>query len=116
VIAAPGNTASNEVTITSQGTLQITNLVIQNVAGGAGRAAVQRLAAGTGQTPEDLLVENLGTLTDQEYTFNTPMVFTSGQELILSVDCQADQPACDVGIYYTGPMTEPASDTTTTFP
>ena len=49
-------------------------------------------------------MENLGALTDQEYTFATPIVFTSGQQLILSVDCQADQPACDVGIYYTGPL------------
>ncbi len=44
------------------------------------------------------------------------MVFTSGQQLILSVDCQGEQSACDVGIYYTGPLTQPQSDTTTTFP
>jgi len=116
VVVAPGTTGNNAITIPSHATLQIADLVIQNVGGGAGRARVQRLAAGTGQTAQDLLVENLGTLTDQEYTFATPVVFTSGQQLILSVDCQADQPACDVGIYFTGPLTEPVSDTTTTFP
>jgi hypothetical protein len=36
--------------------------------------------------------------------------------MILSVDCQANQPACDVAIYYTGPLTQPSTDTTTTFP
>jgi hypothetical protein len=61
-------------------------------------------------------VENLASLNDQEYRFDTPVVLTSGQQLILAVDCQANQPACDVGIYYTGPLTEPAADTTTTFP
>jgi hypothetical protein len=116
VVAGPGSTASNSVTMLPHSTLQITDIVIQNVSGQAGRARVQRLAAGPGQAPEDLLVENLGTLNDQEYRFDTPIVFTSGQQLILSVDCQADQPACDVGIYYTGPLTEPAADTTTTFP
>jgi hypothetical protein len=116
VVAAPGTTGSNAITLAPHSTLQITDIVIQNVSGEAGRARVQRLVAGAGQTPQDLLVENLGTLTDQEYTFNTPVVFTSGQKLILSVDCQANQPACDVGIYYTGPLTQPAADTTTTFP
>jgi hypothetical protein len=114
VVAAPGTTASNSITINSQSSWQITDLVIQNVAGGAGRARVQRL--GPTQPATDLLVENLGTLTDQEYRFGTPIVFTSGQQLVLSVDCQGNQPACDVGIYFTGPLTQPVSDTTTTFP
>src|SRR6185437_5143938 len=96
VVAAPGAAASNAITMAPKSTLQITDLVIQNVSGQAGRARVQRLAAGPGQTPQNLLVENLGTLTDQEYRFGTPIVLTSGQQLILSVDCQANQPACDV--------------------
>ena len=114
VIVAPGTTASNAITLASKSTLQITDLVIQNVAGGAGRARVQRIAPG--QAPQDLLVENLGTLTDQEFRFTTPIVFTSAQQLVLSVDCQANQPACDVGIYFTGPLTQPVTDTTTTAP
>jgi hypothetical protein len=115
VVVAPGTSGSNSITLASHSTLQITDLVIQNVSGQAGRARVQRLGAGAGQTAQNLLVENLGTLTDQEFRFATPVVFTSGQQLILSVDCQANQPACDVGIYYTGPLTQPQSDTTTTF-
>lgn len=115
VVVAPGTSGSNSYTIPLHGTLQITDLVIQNVSGQAGRARVQRMGAPAGSTAQDLLVENLGTLTDQEFRFTTPVIFTSGQQLILSVDCQANQPACDVGIYYTGPLTQPQSDTTTTF-
>ncbi len=114
VIAAPGTTGTNSITINPKSTLQITDLVIQNVAGGAGRARVQRI--GPTQPAQDLLVENLATLTDQEYRFGTPIVFTSGQQLVLSVECQANQPACDIGIYFTGPLTQPVTDTTTTFP
>jgi hypothetical protein len=77
---------------------------------------VERLSPGPGQTPQPLLVENLGTLTDQEYQFGSPMVFTSGQELILSVDCGGSDLTCEVGIYFTGPLTQPAADTTTTHP
>jgi hypothetical protein len=116
VVAAPGTTSSNSITVPSHGTLEITNLVFQNVAGGAGRATVERLPAGPNQTPVVLLQEDMSTLNDQEYTFNTPIVFTSAQQLILSVNCGGDQPACDVGIYFTGPETIPSADTTTTFP
>jgi hypothetical protein len=74
------------------------------------------VAAGAGQPAQNLLVENLGNLTDQEYTFTTPIVFTSAQRLVLSVTCQGEQTTCDVGMYYTGPLTQPVADTTTTFP
>jgi hypothetical protein len=116
VVVAPGTTASNSITIGSQSTLQIADLIIQNIAGGAGRVAVERQLGGPGQSPQPLLVQNLGNLTDQEYTFASPMVFSSGQKLILSVNCEGDQAACDVGIYFTGPLTQPQSATTTTFP
>jgi hypothetical protein len=117
VVVPPGSSGSNSFTIPAQSTLQVTDLVIQNVSGGQlGRARIERLAPTPGATPVPLLVENLGSLTDQEYRFGTPMVFTSGQQMVLSVDCQPNQPACDIGVYYTGPLTEPSSDTTTTFP
>jgi hypothetical protein len=32
------------------------------------------------------------------------------------VDCGGSRSACDVGVYYTGPVTQPASATTTTIP
>jgi hypothetical protein len=113
VVVAPGATGTNSITIPAQSTLEIYNLVIQNVAGGAGRASLQRLPAGTGQTAQPLLVENLASLTDQEYSFTSPIKLLAGQKLILEVNCGGDQGACDVGVYYTGPFTEPAGDTAT---
>jgi hypothetical protein len=83
-------------------------VVLQNESGGAGRAQVQRLGPAAGQATT-LLVENLSTLHDQEYQFSTPIILTAGQQLALVVSCQADQPACAVGMYYTGQFTQPAT-------
>lgn len=117
VVAAPGATATSATPKVATGTtLTITNVVIQNISGNsqAGTARIERVVPG--QPTEDLLVENLGTLNDQEYTFNTPIYFYHDQQLQLRVDCAGDQGACDVGIYYTGPITQPQSATTTTIP
>jgi hypothetical protein len=116
VIAAPGTIATKSMTVPSHSTIEITNLVIQNVAGGAGQAAVERQLPGPNQSAQVLLAEDMATLNDQEYTFNTPIVFTSQQQIILSVDCGGGQTACDVAIFFTGPQTVPSASTTTTFP
>jgi hypothetical protein len=113
-IAPPGSTAFGKTQPVADGTtITITNLVIQNISGSAGTARIQRV---DGKTTQDLLVENLSTLTDQEYTFNTPIYFTHGEVLQLRVDCAGNQTACEVGVYYTGPITQPVQDTTTTLP
>ncbi len=113
MVAAPGTTDTNQITIPAQSTLQIYDLVLQNVSGGTGRASLERLPAGTGHTAQPLLVENLQNLTDQEYSFTSPIKLGPGQQLILSVNCGGEQAACDVGVYYTGPFTEPHGDTAT---
>jgi hypothetical protein len=116
VVAAPGSSAvSAAPAVASGSTLQLTNIVIQNASGSAGTAHVQRVLPNNGGT-QDLLVENLGTLTDQEYMFNTAIVFSHGQVLQLRVDCNGGQAACNVSMYYTGPITQPVADTTTTLP
>lgn len=94
-------------------TVEISDLVIENVSGAAGTARIERVAGGTTTV---LLVENLGTLNGQEYNFNPPISFTHTQQLQLEVNCQPNQTACNVNIYFTGPTTEPPSDTTTTVP
>lgn len=115
VVAAPGSTATDATQSVASGTyLELSDLVIQNVSGSSGVARIERVVPG--QPVQDLLIENLSELTDQEYTFSTPIVFTHDQQLQLRVDCSGDQTACDVGIYYTGPETQPASATTTTIP
>lgn len=114
-VAAPGSTATSaSKPIPSGTTLTITDMVVQNISGSSGTARIQRLVPG--QLPQNLLVENLANLTDKEYTFNTPMIFTHDQQIQLEVDCAGNQTACDVGIYYTGPVTQPQSSTTTTIP
>lgn len=114
-VAAPGSTALSDTSPVAPGTtLTVTNLVLQNVAGSAGTARIERLVPG--QPAQDLLVENLSNLTDQEFTFTTPIVFTHDEQMQLRVDCSGNQTACDVGAYYTGPITQPVSATTTTIP
>jgi type II secretory pathway component PulM len=114
-VSAPGSTATTAtIQIPAGTTLTITNLVLQNISGSGGTARIERLVPN--QPAESLLVENLNNLTDQEYNFNTPMVFSHDEQLALQVNCSGDQTACDVGVYYTGPITQPASSTTTTIP
>ena len=115
VVAAPGSTATNSAfTVPSGTTVQITNLVIENVSGSSGTARIQRLIPG--QATQDLLVANLANLNQQEFTFDTPMVFTHDQQMQLRIDCSGNQTACDVFVYYTGPQTTPSASTTTTIP
>jgi hypothetical protein len=107
VLVAPGNTGTSSWTVPNGDSLDITDVVIQNLSTGqAGVARVQRLPQGSASTP-DLLVDNLSTLNDEEFRFSTPIHFASLQQVVLSVDCQASQPACDVGLYYTGSLTKP---------
>jgi hypothetical protein len=116
VTAAPGSAATSAAPAVASGsTLQITDVVIENISGSAGTAHVERVLPNNAGT-QDLLVENLGTLTDQEYRFNTPVIFTHGQVLQLRVDCNGGQSACNVSMYFTGPLTQPVADTTTTLP
>lgn len=113
VVAGPGSTDTSATSPVASGTyLEITDLIIQNISGSAGVARIERVIPG--QPVQDLLIENLADLNDQEYTFSTPIVFTHDEQLELRVDCSGDQGACDVGIYFTGPVTQPASATTTT--
>jgi hypothetical protein len=94
--------------------MTITDIVLQNISGSSGTVRIERVIPG--QATQDLLVENLATLTDQEFMFNTPIYFYHDQQLQLRVDCNGNQTACNVGMYYTGPVTEPQSATTTTVP
>ena len=108
VTTAPNGTGSKSITVAPQNTLQITDLVLQNVSGEPGQAIVQRSAAGANARPVNLLVEDLRTLTDQEYQFATPIVLTGGEKLTLAVGCQSEsEHVCQVNLYFTGPLTQP---------
>jgi hypothetical protein len=102
-----GQTTTSTYTVPTGATLDITDLVFENVSGSNGRVRLQRIPSGANATPQTLLVEDLNTLTDQEYRFGTPIVLSAGQQLVLAVDCTANQPACQVNAFYTGSMTQP---------
>ena len=115
VIAAPGSMATSSTGLIAKGTtLNVADMVLQNVSGSAGTARVERVLS-TGAV-QDLMEVNLGTLTNQEFTFASPMQFTHDEQLQLRVDCQGNQTACDVGMYYSGTETQPASSAPTTVP
>jgi hypothetical protein len=107
VAPANGGTVSKSLSspMGAKSTLKITDLVIQNVAGQPGLASVQR-SPSTADAPRTLLIENLGTLTDQEYHFDgNPLVLNPGQTLTLAVTCTADAGFCEVNLYFTGLLT-----------
>jgi hypothetical protein len=118
VVAAPGSTSvSSTPPVAAGSTVTITDIVIQNISGATGTARISR--ATPKADPVQLLVENLANMTnppDQEFSFNTPIILTHDQTLQLRVDCAGAQSGCDVAIYFTGPLTQPQSDTTTTIP
>jgi hypothetical protein len=116
VVAAPGQQpppTGGPAPIPAHSKLQVTDIVIQNLGdGSSGIAQVERLVPNS--KPQVLLVENLATLTDEEFRFTTPIVFTPGQRIALQVQCAPGQGACEVHLYYTGPETVPPNMTTTT--
>lgn len=108
VTGPAGQTTQANYTVPAGSTLSVTDVVFENVSGTNGRVRFQRVPSGAGATPQNLLEEDLNNLTDQEYRFTTPMVFSAGQQLVLAVDCTSNQPACEVNLFYTGNFTQPA--------
>ncbi|MDQ6783007.1 MAG: hypothetical protein M3063_06120 [Actinomycetota bacterium] len=116
VVAAPGQQKSMSSPVVGPGsTLTVTDVVLENVGSGAGQVRVQR-TLGVNKS-QDLLVENLGRVgAGLEFRFNTPMQFTPGEAMTLLLACSGQEGACEAGVYYTGPFTQPIPTTTTTFP
>ncbi len=82
--------------------LSITDIVLQNPAGDSGTLTILR-----DQTP--LLVQQLDNFRDLDFHFITPLIFTAGQKLVLSIVC-ANKPvgttpaaACTPAGLFSGP-------------
>lgn len=73
--------------------LQLTDIILQNPAGEAGRLEIRR-----GDTA--LLVVELANFRDLDYHFVAPIVFGPGQQLVLSAACTS--PTCTPGAYFAG--------------
>ena len=114
VPSPPGPTSTR--VISAGNVLNVTDVVFetekggapQNVDGTPPQATLQRLVPG--QPPQTLLNESLSAppYSSQEFRFTSPMQFGSLQTMFLTVSC-GSQPSCQVGVYYTGPLTTPAA-------
>jgi len=116
VALAAGTSGHQAFTVPTGDSLAVTGLVLENDSGGSGLATIERVLA-PGAAPEKLLVQNLATMSAQEFTFPTPIVFPGGTSLVLETSCAStSKTPCDVGAFYTGTLTAPAKigGTTTT--
>ncbi len=89
-------TGEQSFTVPNGQTLQITDIVLQNPAGNAGPLQIRR-------DDSALLVVELGNFRDLDYHFVAPIVFTSGQKLVLAASCTS--PSCTPGAYFAGFIT-----------
>lgn len=89
-LTASGTT---DFTVPEGKSLHLTDIVLQNPLGNTGALRIQR-----GDTA--LLVVELANFRDLDYHFVAPIVFTSGQRLVLFADCTS--PGCAPGAYFAG--------------
>lgn len=107
VVAAPGTTETQQVTVPANDSLLVSQVVAQNVSGSTGQARLQLIDG-----PTNVLVFNLANLTSQQYQLNPSVTVGPGQSLALQVSCDASQTACDVALSFSGSLTEPIGEST----
>ncbi|MDA8396947.1 MAG: hypothetical protein M0Z29_03695 [Actinomycetota bacterium] len=106
-IAQPGSSNSTSYVIPAGSTLSLTDLVVENLAGGVGYVRIEQYVASS-STTRPLFIFDLLSLTSQSFSFKTPAVLNAGDKFILQVQCGPDQTACDVATYFAGGMNQPA--------
>jgi hypothetical protein len=121
-VVAPGTLGTAIWSVPSTGTtpptdtFSLTDLVIScECAGQTG--SVRVLQESVGSQPQPLFTVSLTQLGEQgdvDVPFNTGINFNPGDELELSVSCDADQGACQVNMLFSGALTQLAPTTTTT--
>lgn len=99
---APGASASEPFTVPDDQVLSLTDIVVQNPGGDQGVLRILRDPGG--DDPERTLIEvRLENFRDLDYHFVSPVVFTGGQVVLLSVTCENDgDQACNAGAYFNG--------------
>jgi hypothetical protein len=115
-IIAPGTTDSATWTVPAKDTYAATDFVLDTLnSGETGEVLVQLLT--TGSQPQTLFEMNLTQLSAvpaYDVRLQTPVTVDAGQELALTVECDPDQAACQVGALISGGLTQPTPKTTTT--
>jgi hypothetical protein len=92
-----GSTRSFTYTVGQDEIFSLTDIVAQNPRGDRGLMQIRR---GTQSTLIEVRLENFR---DLDYRFVSPIVFTSGQQVVLTVRCQnEDGSACQPGAYFNG--------------
>ncbi len=107
-IAQPGSSNSTSFVLPASSTLSLTDLVVENLAGGVGYVRIEQYDSAN-STTRPLFIFDLLSLTSQSFSFKTPAVLNPGDKFILQVECGPDQTACDVATYFAGVMNQPAS-------
>jgi hypothetical protein len=92
-----GSTRSFTYTVGQDEIFSLTDIVAQNPRGDRGLMQIRR---GTQSTLIEVRLENFR---DLDYRFVSPIVFTGGQQVVLTVRCQnEDGAACQPGAYFNG--------------
>lgn len=105
---APGATVTEQFEVPEDQVLSLTDIVLQNPGADQGIIRVQRGA-------DAVLIEvRMENFRDLDYHFVSPVVFTAGQLVVFSVQCEnPDDRACNPGAYFNGftkAVPEPAED------
>ena len=118
-IAQPNQTTNTPRLVGPGSTLNVTDVVLENNSPvtATGTVRLQRILPPAGPnlppTVQDLLVEDLTKLSPGlEFRFSSPMQFAAGQSINMEIGCtnggDSNGGACNVGVYYNGPLTQPA--------
>lgn len=97
-VAAGAEAASTE-TVPSNQRYSITDVVLQNPQGDAGRLQLRRQSDGDTETLIEVRLENFR---DLDYHFVSPVRFTPGQDVSLLITCENEEQACNPAAYFTG--------------
>jgi hypothetical protein len=115
-IIAPGTTGSATWTVPAKDTYAATDFVLDTLTSGeTGQVRIELDT--TGAQPEPLFemsLTQLGAVPAYDVRLQTPVTVAANQSLALTVSCDPDQAACDVGMLVSGGLTQPTPSTTTT--
>lgn len=116
-IVVPGTDDDATWTVPTADTYEMTDVVLDSLGSDlSGEIIVQVLTPGS-STPLDLTetsLTQLGAVPFVSVRFQTPITLNGGQSLQLNVQCGQDQGNCDVGLLFSGALTQPTPSTTTT--
>jgi hypothetical protein len=115
-VVAPGTLGSATWTVPAADSFELTDFVLDSLgAGQTGQVRIELLASGSSpQTLVEVSLSQLGSVPFASERLMTPVAVNANQTLSLTVSCDSDQSACNVGLLFSGALTQPTPSTTTT--